>query len=123
MNIRMKSNDEQQSCEGKVLLLGRQCLRREWVGWVAGVGAGSREERIARRCGVDYLSRCCGAANPFFSKCDDVRLVIVGQVIECGNMFRDEHGASVEGADEEVCRVGGTWIWLDITTEKQCGGE
>ena len=29
--------------------------------------------------------------------------------------------ASVEGADEEVCRVGGSWIGLDITTEKQCG--
>ena len=31
-------------------------------------------------------------------------------------MFRDEHGASIEGADEEVCRVGGTWIGLDILT-------
>ena len=39
------------------------------------------------------------------------------------DMFRGEHEASVEGADEEVCRVGGTWIGLDITTEKQCGGE
>ena len=42
--------------------------------------------------------------------------VVVGQVVECGNMFRGEHGASVEGADDEVCRVGGTWIGLDITT-------
>ena len=33
-----------------------------------------------------------------------------------------EHRASVEDADE-VCRVGATWIGLDITTEKQCGGE
>ena len=41
--------------------------------------------------------------------------MVVGQVVECGNMFRGEHGASVE----EVCRVGGTWIGLDITTEKQ----
>ena len=61
--------------------------------------------------------------NPCFSKCDDVGFVVVSQVIECGNMFRCEHGASVEGTDEEVCRVGGTWIGLDITTEKQCGGE
>ena len=30
---------------------------------------------------------------------------------------------SIEDADEEVCRVGGTWIGLDIPTEKQCGGE
>ena len=29
-------------------------------------------------------------------------------------MFRVEHGASVEGADEKVCRVGETWIRLDI---------
>ena len=29
----------------------------------------------------------------------------------------------IEGAYEEVCRVGGTWIGLDIPTEKQCGGE
>ena len=49
--------------------------------------------------------------------------MIVGQVVECGNMFRGEHGASVEGADEEVCRVCRTWIGLDITTEKECGGE
>ena len=38
-------------------------------------------------------------------------------------MFRDEHGASIEGADEEVCWMCGTWIGLDIPTEKQCGGE
>ena len=31
--------------------------------------------------------------------------------------------ASIKGADEEVCRVGGTWIGLDIPTEKQCGRE
>ena len=49
--------------------------------------------------------------------------MIVGQVVESGNMFRDEHGTSTEGADEEVCRVGGTWIGLDIPTEKQGGGE
>ena len=58
-----------------------------------------------------------------FSKCDNVWFVVVGQVVECGNMFGGEHGASVEGADEEVCRVGGTWIGLDILTERQCGGE
>ena len=34
-----------------------------------------------------------------------------------------EHGASVEGEYEEVCIVGGTWIGLDIPTEKQCGGK
>ena len=87
------------------------------------MGAGSREERVARRCGVDYLGRCCGATNPCYSKCDDVGFVVVSQVVECGNMFRGEHGASVEAADEEVCRVSGTWIGLDIPTEKQCGVE
>ena len=69
------------------------------------------------------LGRCCRATNPCFDKCDDVRFVVVGQVVECGNVFRDEHGASIECADEEVCRVGGTWIGLDIPTEKQGGGE
>ena len=49
--------------------------------------------------------------------------MVVGQVVECGNMYRGEHRASVEGTDEEVCRVGGTWIGLNILTEKQCGGE
>ena len=49
------------------------------------------------------------------SKCDDVGFVVVGEVVECGNMFRGEHGASIE----EVCRVAGTWIVLDIPTEKQ----
>ena len=49
--------------------------------------------------------------------------MIVGEVVECGNIFWVEHGASSEGADEKVCRVGGTWIGLDIPTEKQCGGE
>ena len=38
-------------------------------------------------------------------------------------MFGGEHRASIECADEEVCRVGGTWIGLDIPTEKQCGCE
>ena len=66
---------------------------------------------------------CCRATNPCFSKCDDVRFVVVGKVVECGNMFGGEHSASIEGADEDVCRVGGTWIGLDISTEKQCGGE
>ena len=50
-------------------------------------------------------------------------LWFVGQVVECGNMFRSEHEASIEGADDEVCRVGETWIGLDFPTEKQCGGE
>ena len=52
--------------------------------------------------------------------------MVVGKFVECGNVFRGEHGASIEefeGADEEVCRVGGTRIGLDIPTEKQCGGE
>ena len=48
--------------------------------------------------------------------------MVVGQVVESDNMFRGEHGTSVEGADEEVCRVSRTWIGLDIPTEKQCGG-
>ena len=34
-----------------------------------------------------------------------------------------EHRASIDGADAEVCRVSGTWIGLDIPTEKQCGGK
>ena len=55
--------------------------------------------------------------NPCFSKCDDVGFVVVSHVVECCNMFRGEHGASVEVADEEVCNVGGTWIRLDISTE------
>ena len=49
--------------------------------------------------------------------------MVVGQVVECGNVFRGTHGTSIEGADEEVCRVGGTWNGLDIPTEKQGGGE
>ena len=49
--------------------------------------------------------------------------MVVDEVVECGNMFKGEHGVSIEGADEEVCRVCGTWIGLDILTEKQCGGE
>ena len=61
--------------------------------------------------------------NPCFSKYDDVGFVIVGEVVECGNIFRDEHGACIEGADEDVCGVGGTWIGLNIPTEKQCSDE
>ena len=49
--------------------------------------------------------------------------MVVGQVVESGNMLRGEHGANVEGADEEVCRVSESWIGLTIPTEKQCGGE
>ena len=40
--------------------------------------------------------------------------MVVGKVIECGKMFGGEHRASIEDADEEVCRVGETWIGLDI---------
>ena len=47
--------------------------------------------------------------------------MVVGQVVECGNIFRGEHGTSVEDADEEVCMVGATWIGLDIPIEKQFG--
>ena len=36
-----------------------------------------------------------------FSNYDDVVFVVVGEVAECGNMFRGEHGASAEGADDE----------------------
>ena len=49
--------------------------------------------------------------------------MVLDKVVECGNMFRGEHGASIESADEKVCRVGGTLIVLDIPTEKQCGDE
>ena len=70
--------------------------------WVAGVGTEIREKKVARRCGVDYFGRCCGATNPSFVKCDDVGFVTDSEVVECSNMFRDEHGASIEGADEEV---------------------
>ena len=66
----------------------------------AGVGTGSREMRVARRCGVDELGRCCDATNPCFVICDDVRFVVVGQVVECDNVFRGEHETSIEGADE-----------------------
>ena len=49
----------------------------------------------------------------FFSKCDDVRFVVVDKVVECGNMFRGEHRADIEGADEEVCRwVGPGLGWI-----------
>ena len=81
-----------------------------------------KRKRVAKRCEVDQLVRCCGATNPCFGKCDDIEFVVVGEVVECGNMFRGEHGAGIEGADEEVCGVSGTWIGLDIPTE-QCGGE
>ena len=27
-------------------------------------------------------------------------------------MFRGEHGAGIEGADEMVCEMGGTWVGL-----------
>ena len=49
----------------------------------------------------------------YFSKCDEVAFVVVGQVVECVNMSRGAHGASVEGADEEVCRVVGPALgWI-----------
>ena len=62
------------------------------------------EAGVARRSGVDSLGRCCGATNPSFNKCDDVGFVVVGEVIECCNMFRGEHRAraGIEGADEEI---------------------
>ena len=37
-----------------------------------------------------------------FSKCDDDWLVVVGEVVKCCNMFRGEHGADIDGADEWV---------------------
>ena len=49
------------------------------------------EKRVAGRCGVDSLGRCCGATNTCFSKCDDVGFVVVGKVVDCGNIFRGEH--------------------------------
>ena len=39
--------------------------------------------------------------------------MVVGEVVECGNIFRGEHGVGIEGADEEVCGVGETWVgWM-----------
>ena len=61
--------------------------------------------------------------NPCFIKCDDVGFVVVYEVVECSNMFKGEFEAGIEGADEEVCRVGWTWVRLDVTTEKQCSSE
>ena len=49
--------------------------------------------------------------------------MVVGEVVECGNMFRGEHRAGTEGADEEVFGVGVTWVGLDVTTEKHCSGK
>ena len=46
--------------------------------------------------------------NPCFSKCDDVGFVVVGEVVECGNMFRDEYGAGIVGADEDEQGSGST---------------
>ena len=80
--------------------------------------SGEQRKESSQEVWSRLARRCCGATNPCFSKCDDVGFVVVGQVVECGNMFRGEHGASVENADEEVCRVSGTWIGLDIPTEK-----
>ena len=49
--------------------------------------------------------------------------MVVGQVVECGNMFRGENGAGIEYLVEEVCGMGGTWVGLDVHTEKKCSGE
>ena len=54
-----------------------------------------------------------------FSKCNEIGFVVLGEIVESGNMFGGEHGAGNEGADKEVYGVGGTWIGLDIPTEKQ----
>ena len=45
--------------------------------------------------------------------------MVVGEVVEFGG----EHGAGIEGADEEVCGMGGTWVGLNVLTEKQGSGE
>ena len=45
------------------------------------MGAGNREKRVAGRCAVDEIGRCCGATNPCFSKCVDVGFVVVGKVV------------------------------------------
>ena len=63
-------------------------------------GAEKREQPGGR--GVDQLGRCCEARNPCFSKYDDVWFVVVGEAVECCNMFRGEHGAGIEGVDDEV---------------------
>ena len=61
------------------------------------MGAGSRDKRVARRCGVVCLGRCCEATTPCFCKCNDVGFVVVGEVVKCSNMLRGEHGAKVVG--------------------------
>ena len=48
--------------------------------------------------------------------------MVVGRVVQCGNMFRVSMARVFDGADE-VCRVGGTRIGLDIPTENQCSDE
>ena len=61
--------------------------------------------------------------NSCFSKCDDFWFVVVGEVVECCNMLRGEHGEGIEGANEEVWGEGGTWVGLDVHTEKECSDE
>ena len=73
--------------------------------WVAGVGAGSRENKVARSCGVNQFGGCFEATNPSFGKYDDVGFGAVSEVVECSNMFRGEHGAGIEGADVMQCNI------------------
>ena len=46
--------------------------------------------------------------------------MVASEVVECGNMFRGEHGAYIKGADEKVLGEDGAWVGLDIPTEKEC---
>ena len=38
--------------------------------------------------------------------------MVVGEVVECGNMFGGEYGAGIEGADKEVLRGGCDLGWV-----------
>ena len=80
MDIQMKSNGEQQNLNERFFYQEGSASGKNWFRWVAGVGAGGREKRVARRCRVDQLGRCCEATNPCFSKCNDVGLMVVGKI-------------------------------------------
>ena len=38
--------------------------------------------------------------------------MVVGKVVECGSMFRDEHEASIDGADEVAGWVRPALSWI-----------
>ena len=85
--------------------------------------SGGREKSVARRLESISSAGVVELRIHVSVKCNDVGFVVVGEIVECGNMFWGEHGACIEDADEEVCEVGGTWVGLNVPTEKQCSGE